>query len=125
MAQQYESGWENLDGHPDITKRPRPMFDAAGNPVTSIPEPEPLTAAERAMFDAMEAGRPGNMAPTVELVSQDVTAVAAHMISREAELEAVLVLIREEVDGALDQERSREWLLALAGIDKLLKGQGR
>lgn len=50
-----ESGWENPDHHPDSTKR-RPMFDLDGKPVTELPEPEPLTPAEVAMFAAMDAG---------------------------------------------------------------------
>lgn len=54
--QGFESGWENLDHHPDLTQRPRPMFDPKGNPVEAAPEPEPLTAAEQAMFAAVEAG---------------------------------------------------------------------
>lgn len=62
---EFESGWENLDHHPDITQRPRPMFDAKGNPVETAPEPEPLTAAERAMFAAVEAGvEPGRAVAT-------------------------------------------------------------
>lgn len=57
--QQFESGWENPDHHPGLEKRARPMFDKDGNPVTSVPEPEPLTPAERAMFEAVDISREG------------------------------------------------------------------
>jgi hypothetical protein len=57
-----ESGWENPDHHPDLAKRPRPMFGPDGKPVAKLPEPEPLTPAEVAMFAAMEAGAPAAQA---------------------------------------------------------------
>lgn len=51
---QPQEGWENPDHHPSLNQRPRPMFDPGGKPVTRAPEPEPLTPAELAMFEAAE-----------------------------------------------------------------------
>jgi hypothetical protein len=57
-----ESGWENPDHHPDLTKRARPMFGPDGKPTDKAPEPEPLTPAERALFGAAVVNGNGQVA---------------------------------------------------------------
>lgn len=45
--QQYESGWENPDQHPDLAQRQRPMFDAQGRQVDTAPPPDPAPELDR------------------------------------------------------------------------------
>lgn len=45
--QQYESGWENPDHHPDLQQRQRPMFDAQGRQVDTAPPPDPAPELDR------------------------------------------------------------------------------
>jgi hypothetical protein len=123
-----ESGWENPDHHPDSTKR-RPMFDADGKPVTELPEPEPLTPAEVAMFAAMEAGAPAAQAvATGVLVGQQGMALLddrgriASVVSMDP-AEAIVQMresqaarIRELATRALDNPSPASWAVALDEI---------
>lgn len=130
----FESGWENLDHHPDLTQRPRPMFDAKGNPVETAPEPEPLTAAEEAMFAAVEAGvDPAAAVATGVIVGQDEekrakivelarggviksgTVVDLDLMIPMAEM-AKAAKIRELATTALDSPSPAAWAVALAEI---------
>jgi hypothetical protein len=104
----FESGWENPDHHPDLARRARPMFDAKGNAVKEPPEPEPLTAAERAMFAAMESGH-GTI-----VVPEGVTIVPALPTGDR------LDRIRELVEEGLESESSKGWILALTEIKREL-----
>lgn len=127
----FESGWENLDRHPDLSQRPRPMFDPKGNPVEAAPEPEPLTAAEQAMFVAVEAGvDPGTPVvhgPTGVIVGESAartaalygvpagTVVTAASMTPGTELRKA-VKIRELATRALDNPSPAAWAVALSEI---------
>jgi hypothetical protein len=106
----FESGWENPDHHPDLAKRARPMFDAKGRAVETPPEPEPLTAAERAMFAAMEDGGP---------VSGPAAVVVGERGPERIEL-PILARIRELVEEALESESAKGWIMALTDIKREL-----
>lgn len=130
----FESGWENPDQHPDLTKRARPMFGPDGEPVASVPEPEPLTPAERAMFAALEAGTTQaqavatgaivgeateNQEQIVELARGGVikagTVVDMDLMIPMAEM-AKAARIRELATSALDNPSPAAWAVALTEI---------
>lgn len=131
MAQRPTSGWENPDGHKGIERRPRPMFDAAGNAVDSAPEPEPLTPAERAMFAAVEAGADRATAVATGLVAGEL---ADHLKALDAETARESVIdapvrkitdlrsarwharITELATTALDNPMPAAWAVALGEI---------
>src|SRR5687768_16714462 len=110
--QQPSSGWENPDGHPSVQQVGRPMFDADGKPVTSLPEPEPLTPAERAMFAAMERGQE---APELEIVRPAPVAVPANW---DARLLASMGKIKLLALAALESPSPAAWAVALDEISK-------
>ena len=126
--QPAESGWENPDQHPDSTKV-RPMFDPHGKMVNRAPEPEPLTAAEVAMFAAMEAGtteaqavatgvRVGQQGMAL-LDSQGRIGAVVSMDPAEAIVrmrEGQAARIRELATRALDNPSPASWAVALDEI---------
>jgi hypothetical protein len=108
-----ESGWENPDHHPD-SKKARPMFGPDGRPVDKLPEPEPLTQAELAMFAAMEAGAPVAVAVAAGVIAgeQDLaTGGPVYMMPT-----GKAARIRELAVSALENPRPASWAVALGEI---------
>jgi hypothetical protein len=112
------SGWENPDGHKSIQQRGRPMFDPDGRPVTSAPEPEPLTPAERAMFGGQDV-RPviDPTAHQVPVLSHEVHVAATEAMTMGAKLDQIHALAA----AALDNPSPAAWAVALDRIVGLTK----
>jgi hypothetical protein len=113
---QPQSGWENPDHHPD-SKKARPMFGPDGKPVDKLPEPEPLTQAELAMFAAMEAGasEAQSVATGVFVGGQLASVTAVHDGDR-APCIVKAARVRELATKALDNPSPASWAVALAEI---------
>lgn len=123
MAEQFESGWENPDHHPSLEQRARPMFDKDGKPVDAAPEPEPLTAAELAMFEAVATGvivgeaterRGWSIGPDYPVGIKAGEVVTAEKMN--AAIEARMARIRELATRALDNPSPAAWAVALTEI---------
>jgi hypothetical protein len=123
------SGWENPDGHKSIQQRGRPMFDPDGRPVTSAPEPEPLTPAERAMFGGQGPAEAAGYAPgpsevtvtadyAVPHLSHDVQGTIMSEVKRQ---DAVLTEVHSIAVKALEAPSPAAWAVALDRIVGLTK----
>jgi hypothetical protein len=124
-----ESGWENPDHHPD-SKKARPMFGPDGKPVDKLPEPEPLTQAELAMFAAMEAGASqaqavatGVIVGEQDLATGGIIRGSLASIMSGTKINAGMMTpigkatrIRELATKALDNPSPASWAVALAEI---------
>jgi hypothetical protein len=114
---QPESGWENPDQHPDLTQRPRPMFDARGKAVTQAPPPDPAPELEHmGLFGEPRTGkgeRP-SIAPGTVVSVDLMTPLDRPLDGRLAEIHALAL-------AALEDASPANWAVALDRIVKLTK----
>jgi hypothetical protein len=112
---QPESGWENPDQHPDLTQRPRPMFDARGRAVTQAPPPDPAPELER-------MGLFGQPIVTGDVVVTEAIDVPLRSLETEAmRQDAKLAEIHALALAALEDASPANWAVALDRIVKLTK----
>lgn len=108
--QQYESGWENPDQHPDLEQRQRPMYDAQGRQVDTAPPPDPAPELDRmGLFGEPLTGKILEQVGVGTTVKIELTDDARARARRLAEIRALAL-------AALEDASPAGWAVALDRI---------